>query len=693
MFHGHFRDWGHPAPDYDTRHPFRFWVQKTLPQLYDDSLTYYELLNRVVWYINQMLNTLKAYDCRFAELMGVYNELERYVNQYFDAIDVPRIVKAVLDDMAATGKLSEIVIGNIKNFSIDVRKIKNGIVPIHYTYNKTENGIEQYIRTETDDDVLEILRNGSVVLGCFAGSPTYGNFNLLMNKASYLWEGTLKEFECGCVNTVYSKDFVIEYHDYVLDGDGFIKRLVATDDYENEFTSVLLEGVYADIPDGYVTTVKLADGAVTEPKLADNSVTSAKIKDGEVKTADLADKSVTHPKLADDAVWTENIKDGSVTPSKLANRRFILLGDNYATISNSWMTKVADELEDAGLDVFTAAHQNAGFVGNNKTFKSLLEGLAVNDKESISDIVIVGGWNDEDATWQWDGNLNERLWGAKDCTSAFENFRTYVEANYPYASVHVAHVSWHSYVNYGNGTYYDKGAHAVGTEQYVKNCGANQFAFISNSQYALHDYSMLASDGYTPNSAGSDEIAICVLTHLYGGTYHKITGARIANMTWESDVTPINYAPGEAHTPAANTYAPRFETAINDNVATIEWDVNAVEFTNPIDFSGHSAGDSNGIGRKLLCTFSDDSLVAEGPLPARANVNIPCIVAMENNGAMTYTNAMCNVRFQYNRVNVALYRCDEGSAIGTDAFAPFENVKSIHFFNGPNSIMMKSLAC
>ena len=37
--------------------PLRFWCQKVLPLVYDDSLSYYELLCKVVDYINNLIET------------------------------------------------------------------------------------------------------------------------------------------------------------------------------------------------------------------------------------------------------------------------------------------------------------------------------------------------------------------------------------------------------------------------------------------------------------------------------------------------------------------------------------------------------------------------------------------------------------------------------------------------------------
>lgn len=92
------------------------------------------------------------------------------------------------------------------------------------------------------------------------------------------------------------------------------------------------------IPDGSLTTVKLADSSVTEAKIAADAVTNEKIKDGSitdakisadklsgsslkaktVATGNIADKAVTVNQLADSAVETAKIKDAAVTATKIA---------------------------------------------------------------------------------------------------------------------------------------------------------------------------------------------------------------------------------------------------------------------------------------------------------------------------------------------------------------------------------------
>lgn len=73
------------------------------------------------------------------------------------------------------------------------------------------------------------------------------------------------------------------------------------------------------IPDGSITTAKLASGAVTNTKIASSAVTSSKITTGNVTTSLIADTAVTTAKVADGAITNVKLGSGSVTTSKIAS--------------------------------------------------------------------------------------------------------------------------------------------------------------------------------------------------------------------------------------------------------------------------------------------------------------------------------------------------------------------------------------
>lgn len=94
---------------YNKPGAFRFWCQKVLPLVYDDSLSYYELLNKVVDYLNHLIEDNQATIENIASLLTSYNQLQEYVNGYFDNLDVQEEINNKLDDMAQDGSLTDLI--------------------------------------------------------------------------------------------------------------------------------------------------------------------------------------------------------------------------------------------------------------------------------------------------------------------------------------------------------------------------------------------------------------------------------------------------------------------------------------------------------------------------------------------------------------------------------------------------------
>ena len=63
--------------DYNTQHltMFKYWCQKVLPAVYDDSLSYYELLCKVVKYLNDVIAELNVHNDAITELQELYSAL------------------------------------------------------------------------------------------------------------------------------------------------------------------------------------------------------------------------------------------------------------------------------------------------------------------------------------------------------------------------------------------------------------------------------------------------------------------------------------------------------------------------------------------------------------------------------------------------------------------------------------------
>ena len=77
---------------------FRFWCQSVLPLVYDDSLSYYEVLCRVVDYINGLIDTDNKMIEDIDALKAEMTELEKWMNNH-DKEFVEKIVREYLATM------------------------------------------------------------------------------------------------------------------------------------------------------------------------------------------------------------------------------------------------------------------------------------------------------------------------------------------------------------------------------------------------------------------------------------------------------------------------------------------------------------------------------------------------------------------------------------------------------------------
>lgn len=75
----------------DTR-VFRYWCYKVLPLVYDDSLSYYEVLCKIVDYINNMIEEDKSYVEDIEELKAEMKEVQTWIDN-FDTTFIEELVQ------------------------------------------------------------------------------------------------------------------------------------------------------------------------------------------------------------------------------------------------------------------------------------------------------------------------------------------------------------------------------------------------------------------------------------------------------------------------------------------------------------------------------------------------------------------------------------------------------------------------
>lgn len=66
----------------DDRDFFRFWCYKVLPLVYDDSLSYYEILCKMVTYINNLIETDKLQNVEIDKLKKEVQIVQNWINNF-----------------------------------------------------------------------------------------------------------------------------------------------------------------------------------------------------------------------------------------------------------------------------------------------------------------------------------------------------------------------------------------------------------------------------------------------------------------------------------------------------------------------------------------------------------------------------------------------------------------------------------
>lgn len=86
---------------------FKFWCQKVLPLVYDDSLSYYEVLCKVVDYINRLIDSDRTIFDNLeglrAELNVVQNWIDNFDTSYIEQIMKEHLATMIFPEINAAG--------------------------------------------------------------------------------------------------------------------------------------------------------------------------------------------------------------------------------------------------------------------------------------------------------------------------------------------------------------------------------------------------------------------------------------------------------------------------------------------------------------------------------------------------------------------------------------------------------------
>ena len=310
--------------DFIKNNPFRFWCQKVLPLVYDDSLSYYELLCKVVCKLNELADNQNNLS---DEIKAVANDLNDFKTQ------VPGMIEAKVEEwlnnyitthglvnsvngMTGVVTLTAADVGAIANVNGSVKN--NNIADGAVTAEKIADGAVTAQKIADGAVTTEKITDGAVTAQKIADGTVTAD-KLAAGVIPEKLPNPKKLTFTGAVTGEYDGSQAVNI-DIPAGGGGGGGTGGAVNSVNGMTGDVVLKKLTASAGGGLSIsgeqgyngsgeqTIGIAAGGVTTEKISNDAVTTEKIANGAVTAQKITDGTVTADKLA-----------AGVVPKKLPN--------------------------------------------------------------------------------------------------------------------------------------------------------------------------------------------------------------------------------------------------------------------------------------------------------------------------------------------------------------------------------------
>ena len=356
------------------------------------------------------------------------------------------------------------------------------------------------------------------------------------------FDESMSYYECLCALTNYlynevtpavnnNADAVTELQSYVAN---YFKNLDVQEEINNKLDEMAESGELTEIIAQYLQLAGiLAYNTVADMKNATNIVNGSFAKtygkltynDGEgsfykireVLNTDVIDEVNIIAILNDNNLVAELIKDKNIEDlltevgdlqtdvenlqtdvgnlqtdvNRLSNKKYVFIGDSYnegyghPDYNLGWGEILKDYLNLTNNDYYNLYEGGAGFVhiGNSgHTFQTLLESYenTITNKNDITDIIIVGGYND------YDSNDESTI------NTAIGSMMSYIKTNYPNAKTYIGMVGNNS--DWSNSGLFIRNYLSYKVLPAYKDCQKYGATYLSNIELSSHNYDLFFND-------------------------------------------------------------------------------------------------------------------------------------------------------------------------------------------------------
>lgn len=319
--------------------------------------------------------------------------------------------------------------------------------------------------------------------------------------------------------------------------------------------------------------------------------------------------------------------------TKLHHKGYIFIGDSYmqgyspdGNISNTFVNQIINNLKIT--DVKISANGGASFANSDNNFLTLLKNIDVTDKNSITNIVVFGGYNDYS-------------WSKTNIITGMTNFFNYAKTNYPNAIISIGYVGFCT-----DSSTYNKRADSVSIYNEVSGqLGGN---YLSGCEYILHNTNEMSSDGIHPNITGHKMLASYCTTALMNGSCNP------------TSTESVSLVPAEGWTVDRPN---NFIVIKNGGVLTLQIDKNTFRHA-AFTFKGDET-------RYLIGTFNNTSIF--GNDNGLTSLTVPCYCALTGYTS-NYVSFPLKITLEHKKLYVSTFNIGENGIGGNYMSLPVSQI-------------------
>lgn len=198
---------------------FRFFCQKVLPLVYDTELSYYEVLCKVVDYLNKTMSVVNELSDEVEDLINPFNELKEYIDN-----EMAKLRKYIDDELA---KYSDEYFDNLIEQKF-IEMIDNGSFPIY----KFINYLPEYSMSELEDNGMKLVKRLNSSYKWYGCCESNGYLYIISNDRND--KCSIHKIDLSNFNTVKTVDI----------GNGVFIKTMSYDSANNRIMGVDSENKY-----------------------------------------------------------------------------------------------------------------------------------------------------------------------------------------------------------------------------------------------------------------------------------------------------------------------------------------------------------------------------------------------------------------------------------------------------------------